>query len=96
MGLDSYGPVRDMSPSGESRTQLYERTCGDTAITNMSGNREKRAHSPEFAPEKRLKHDARWASVVSKKDTIKAYCSNQLSAVDGAQAIAGLESPFTA
>ena len=41
-------------------------------------------------------HDGIRASFVSNEDTIKAYCSNQLSAVDGAQAIAGLESAFTA
>ena len=34
--------------------------------------------------------------MVSNKDVIKAYCSNQLAAVDGTQAIAGLESAFTA
>ena len=39
MSLDSDGPVHDMSQSDESRPHLYERTCGDTASANMSGNR---------------------------------------------------------
>ena len=33
---------------------------------------------------------------MSNKDDVKANCSNQLAAADGAQAIAGLESAFTA
>ena len=96
MSLDSDGPARDTSPSDESRTQQYERAGGDTAAATVSGNREKRARLPEFVPEKRLKHDVLRAPLVSNKDTIKAYCSNQLSAVDGAQVIAGLESAFSA
>ena len=62
----------------------------------MSGNRGKRARSPEFVPDKRLTRDVIRASFVSNKETIKAYCPNQLSAVDGTQAIAGLEAAFTA
>ena len=46
-------------------------------------------------PGKRLNLDALRAPFLSKKDAIKAYCSDQPSNVDGAQAIAGLESAFT-
>ena len=96
MRLDSDGPVQDRSPSDDSRPELYERTCRDAATSDTSGNREKRARSPEFVLGKRLKRDALRAPFVSYKDTIEACCPNQLAAADGAQAIAGLESAFTA
>ena len=96
MSLDWDSPIQDMSQSDESWTHLYERTRGDAAAANVSGNREKRAGSPELVPEKRLTHDVPRASFVSNTDAVKAYCSNQLSGVDAAQAIASLESAFTA
>ena len=54
MSLDSDGPVFASPPSDESRTQLYGRTCGDTAPANQSGGREKRSRPPDFFPGKRL------------------------------------------
>ena len=72
MSLDSDGPVHDMSQSDESWTHLYGRTYGDAATADMSGNRERRARSPEFVPEKRLKHDVLRAPFVSNADTLKA------------------------
>ena len=40
LSLDSDGPAHDTWPSVESWTQLYERTCEDTATAIVSGNRE--------------------------------------------------------
>ena len=37
MSLDSDGPAQDSSPSDESRTELYDRTCGDTAPVARGG-----------------------------------------------------------
>ena len=96
MSLDLDRKVRESSRSDKSWTKLYERTRRDAASSDRSGSRGKRARSLEFVPGKRLNHGVLRTSFVSNKGAIKAYCSNQLAAVDGAQAIAGLESAFTA
>ena len=94
--VDSDGPVQESSPSDESWTELYDRTCGDTAPVDRSGGREKRARSPDLILGKRLKQDALRLSFVNNKETIKAHCTHHLAAADGTQTIAGLESALTA
>ena len=51
MCLDSDGPAQESSPSDESRTELYDRTCGNYAPDDRKGGREKRSRSPDFIPE---------------------------------------------
>ena len=50
MSIDSDGPAQESSPSDESRTELYERTCGDTAPADRKGGGEKRSWPPDFIP----------------------------------------------
>ena len=87
---------RNPPPSDESRAELYDRTCGDTAPATRGGGRDKRPRSPDFIPEKRMKRDALRLASVDIKEIIKAHCMNHLAAADGAQTIAGLESALTA
>ena len=92
MSLDSVDPT----PSDESRTELYERTCGDIVPTEGERGREKRPRSPEFVPEKRIKHDALRLAFVGNKDTSKAHRAHHLASVDGSQAIEGMEAALAA
>ena len=96
MSLDSVDPAPDSSPSDESWTELYERTCGDPAPAECERGRGKRPRSPEFVPEKRFKHDALRLAFAGDKDTIKAHCNHHVAAADGAQAIEGMEAALTA
>ena len=96
MSADSVDPASVPTPSDESWTELYERTCGDPVPPESERGREKRSRPPEFVPEKRIKQDALRLSFVENKETIKAQCTHHLAAVDGAQATAGLEPAFTA
>ena len=52
--------------------------------------------SPEFFPEKHLKQHALRLSFVEHVETIKAHCTHHLAAVDGEQAIEGMEAALTA
>ena len=90
MCVDSVDPAFVPTPSDESWTELYERTCGDTVPNEGERGREKRPRSPEFVPEKRIRHDALRLAFVNDKDTIKSHW------VDGAQAIEGVEAALTA
>ena len=72
MSMDSVDPALDSSPSDESWTELYERTCGDPAPAECERGREKRPRSPEFVPEKSVKRDALRLAFVGNKETIKA------------------------
>ena len=96
MSLESDGAIFESPTSDESRTQLYDRTCGGTARGDPGGGREKRARSPDFIPGKLRRQDALRLPFVDNKKIIMANCSNHLAAVDGAPAIAGLESALTA
>ena len=96
MSLESDGPVQESSPSDESRTELYDRTCGNNESDSGSSGRAKRFRSPDFIPEKRSKQDALRLPFVDNKEIIKANCTHPLAAVNGAQTLAGLESAPTA
>ena len=87
---------RSPPPSDESRTELYDRTCGNNVSDNGNGGRARRSRPPDFIPEKRLKQDALRLSFVGNKEIIKAHCTHHLAAIDGAQTLAGLESALTA
>ena len=96
MSLDSDGPAQESAPSNESWTELYDRTCGDTAPADRKGGRGKRSRSPDFIPEKRMEQVALRPPFVDNKEVIKAHCTHHSAAVDGTQEIAGLESAITA
>ena len=96
MSLDSVDPAPDSSPSDESWTELYDRTRGDPTPAVCERGRDKRPRSPESVPEKRIKRDALRPSFVTDKDTIRAHCHHHMAAVDGTQAIEGMEAALTA
>ena len=96
MSLKSVGPAQDSSPSDESWTELYDRTCRESAPAVRERGGGKRPLPPEFVPEKRIKRDAPRLSFVGNKETIKAHCTHHLAAVDGTRAIVGMEAALTA
>ena len=96
MSVDSMDPASVPTPSDESRTELYDRTCGDTAPAVGERGREKRPRSPEFLPEKRLKQDDLRLACVSNEEAIKAHCTHFMASADGSPTIEGLEAALTA
>ena len=96
MSADSADPASVPTPSDESWTELYDRTCGDTAPAVGERGREKRPRSPEFVPEKRLKQDALRLAFVSNKEAIKAHYTHFMASVGGSPTIEGLEAALTA
>ena len=55
MSLDSDGPVQESSPSDESWTELYDRTCGNNEADNGSGGASEALAAPGFSSGKTLK-----------------------------------------
>ena len=96
MRLGTADPAPDSSPSDESWTELYYRTCRHTAPADCERGRETRPRPPVFVPEKRIKHDALRLSFVDNKEIIKAHCTRHLAVVDRTQAIEGMEAALTA
>ena len=88
ISVDSVDPAPDSSPLDESRTALYERTRGDPAPADCERGRGKRPRSPEFVPEKRIKHNALRLALVGNRDFIKAHRARHGAAVDGARHVA--------
>ena len=76
MSVDSVDPASIPTPSDESWTELYDRTCGDTTPAAGGRGRKKRPRSPECVPDKRRKQDALRMAFVHSKDTLKANCTH--------------------
>ena len=87
MSVDSVDPASIPTPSDESRTDLYDRTCGDISPVRSERGRGKRPRSPEFVPDKRLKQDALRMAFVNNKETLKANCAHRIALVEGSPSI---------
>ena len=88
------------SLSGTLSDNAFRKRIPETSRKHFPPTSRKRCPNtprpPEFVPEKRIKHDALRLSLVGNKETIKAHCAHHLAAVDGTQAIEGMEAALTA